>query len=67
MHHVATPAETAPGSYLIEGYGAFRGSEVASPKRILAGRAEEPARAEEDTLHEVVELWRTAMFEGRQC
>lgn len=67
MHHVATPAETAPGSYLIEGYGAFRGSEVASAKRILAGRAEEPARAEEDTLHRAVEAWRTALFEARQC
>lgn len=68
MHHTATPAEVAsPGRYLIEGYGAFQADAVALAKDVLAGRAEEPARPDEDRMHELVESVRPTFYPEGRC
>ena len=61
LHHIATPAEDGPHRYLIEGYGALSNETTKLGKEILAGRAEEPARDQEDTMHEAVESARSVI------
>ncbi len=59
LHHIAQPAEPeSPLRYLIEGFGALNDSSISLGRRVLQGRAEEPARAAEEAMHEQVELLR---------
>lgn len=69
LHHVAIPAEPAfPGRYLLEGYGALSDKAIELAKRVLVGKADEPQRPQEDTMHETIESARPLLFpQGRGC
>ncbi len=61
LHHIATPAEEGPHRYLLEGFGALSNDTTKLGKEILAGTAEEPARDQEDSMHETVESARPVL------
>lgn len=68
LHHVAIPAEReTPTRYLVEGYGALNDSAVEKAKRVLSGKAAEPARPQEDAMHAAVERARAVLFPTGRC
>lgn len=68
LHHVAIPSEPeTPARYLVEGYGALNKPAIEMAKRVLSGDATEPARPQEDAMHESVEQARGALFAAPRC
>lgn len=68
LHHVAVPKEPpSPVRYLVEGYGALTEEAVALGKQVLAGKAPEPERSEEDEVHSAVEQIRSLWFSDTRC
>lgn len=68
LRHVAIPAEPAsPGRYFVEGYGALNAKAVATAVAVLQGRANLPARPDEDAAASAVRQARAAAFNNVRC
>jgi hypothetical protein len=66
LHHTARPAEAAtPLRYAIEGYGAVNDASVATALQVLSGQTAEPARPDEDTVHDAVLQARAGYFSAK--
>jgi hypothetical protein len=58
LHHAAVPAETAPGRYALEGFGATDRRSHAHALAVLRGTADLPARPDDQRLHDHAEALR---------
>lgn len=67
MRHVAAPATPGPGSYLAEGYGNTNDATDRLAELVLAGKAEEPTRSQEDTLYGYSQAARDVLFPPGRC
>lgn len=68
LRHAAVPAEPAsPGRYFVEGYGALNAKAVASAVPVLAGKALQLPRPDEDAAAAATRQARAALFNAARC